>query len=387
MASGLSARRPFRTHSKLKHVAAEQNYYHTPAGRAIAASQFSSRGCAFHSRASPLQYALVPHSRRRAGIADVVGLGINATDTVIQLPRFPEFNSKLEVSSASVLPGGQVATALIACSKWGLSTRYIGSIGDDAAGELQEKSLHSAGVETHLMQAKNCLSQFSFILVDGQSGERTILWKRDPRLTLKAEHLKKNWILNSRVLLVDGHDTAAAAQAAKWAHSAQIPVVADVDNVYPGLEALLEQTDYLLASPEFPARLGNDSNPLVALPQIAQRYGCNVTGITLGRLGALAWDGSRFHYSRGFVVSARDTTGAGDVFHAGIVYGILGRWKLREILEFSCATAALNCTAFGARGGIKSLREIRKFIKHSKRSESAFSPGELMRSSQQQKEA
>ena len=315
-------------------------------------------------------------------LADVVGVGINATDTVIRLPRFPEFNSKIEASSAAVLPGGQVATALIACRKWKLSARYIGSIGDDTAGELQRMSLQNAGVETHFAHVKNCLSQFSFILVDEQSGERTILWKRDPRLTLKAQHLKKHWILNSRILLVDGHDTGAAAQAAQWARSARIPVVADVDNIYSGLEALLKQTDYLFASREFPARLLNETNLLAALPQISQHYGCKITGVTLGRLGTLAWDGFRFHYSRGFEVRAIDTTGAGDVFHAGVVYGILRQWPLQETLEFSCAAAALNCTALGARGGIKSLHEIRNFMKHSKRSEPAFSPAELMRLAQ-----
>ena len=320
-------------------------------------------------------------------MADVVGVGINATDTVIRLPRFPEFNSKLEVNSAAVLPGGQVATALVACRKWGLSARYVGSIGDDAVGDLQQDSLRSSGIETHFVRVKNCSSQFSFILVDGQSGERTILWKRDTRLTLTPQHLKQNWIVNSRVLLVDGHDTGAVAQAARWARSARIPVVADVDNVYPGLEALLEQTDYLFASREFPARIVGDSNLIAALPKIAQRYGCVVTGVTLGRLGALAWDGFRFHYSRGFEVRAVDTTGAGDVFHAGIVYGILRRWTLQEALEFSCAAAAVNCTAFGARGGIKSLYEIHRFMKNSKRSEPAFSPGESMRYSRPQTDA
>jgi len=329
----------------------------------------------------------VPRSGKYAKIADVVGVGINATDTVIQLPRFPEFNSKLEINSAAVLPGGQVATALAACRKWGLSARYVGSIGDDAAGDPQQDSLRGAGIETHFVRVKNCSSQFSFILVDGQSGERTILWKRDARLTLTPQHLRQNWIVNSRVLLVDGHDTGAAAQAATWARSARIPVVADVDNIYPWLEVLLEQADYLLASHEFPARIVNESNLLVALPKIAQRYGCVVAGVTLGRLGTLAWDGSRFHYSRGFEVRAVDTTGAGDVFHAGIVYGILRRWPLQATLEFSCAAAALNCTAFGARGGIKSLLEIRKFMKNSKRSEPAFSPGELMRYSRPQKDA
>ncbi|HUJ41018.1 MAG TPA: hypothetical protein VLW54_10755, partial [Candidatus Acidoferrales bacterium] len=55
---------------------------------------------------------------------DVVGVGINATDTIIRLPRFPEFNSKVEILSVEVQPGGQVASAMVACQRWGMKTRY-----------------------------------------------------------------------------------------------------------------------------------------------------------------------------------------------------------------------------------------------------------------------
>jgi sulfofructose kinase len=317
-------------------------------------------------------------SRRdnRASV-DVTGVGINATDTVIELPRFPEFNSKLELSSATVLPGGQVASALVACRRWGLSTRYIGSVGDDSAAALQTRELRKHGIKSHLVRVRNCLSQLSYILVDARSGERTILWKRDPRLTLLPKHLRRAWIIQSKTLLVDGHDTPAAAQAARWARCARIPVVTDVDNLYPGVEALLEQTDYLFASREFPERLLKNPELPASLTEISGRYGCKVAGVTLGRLGALAWDGSQFHYCRGYEVSAVDTTGAGDVFHAGVVYGISKGWGLDAILEFACAAAALNCTGRGARGGIKSLPEIRRFIRTAKRSEPAFSPEQL----------
>lgn len=318
--------------------------------------------------------------RNRVSTVDVTGVGINATDTIIRLPRFPEFNSKLEFSSACVSAGGQVASALVACRRWGLSARYIGSAGDDSAAALQSRELHRSTIEAHFVRVRNCLSQLSYILVDGRSGERTILWKRDPRLTLRPKHLRSQWIKRSRVLLVDGHDAGAAARAARWARSAEIPVVADVDNLYPGIEALLEYTDYPFVSSEFPSRLLRDSDLLTGLPEISRRFGCKVTGATLGRLGAIAWDGSRFHYCRGYQVAAVDTTGAGDVFHAGIVYGILKNWQLHVILEFSCAAAALNCTALGARGGIQSLHEIQSFMRHARRSESAFSEKQLEQS-------
>jgi len=307
---------------------------------------------------------MVPSSAARI---DVVGVGLNATDTIITLPHFPAFDSKVEFASSEVLLGGQVASAMVACQQWGLRTRYIGSVGDDQAAELQRAALDEAGVEAHLNVVPDCLSQVAYILVDRGSGERTILWRRDARLALRPEHLKREWIQNARALHVDGHDVEAAACAARWAREANVPVTADVDNLYADVEALLANTDYLMASQEFPARLTGESDLLRSLPLIAERYGCRVAGATLGRGGALAWDGSRFHYSAAYRVETVDTTGAGDIFHGGFVFGLLQGWPLARVLDFSCAAAALNCTARGARGGIRPVAEIERLMQQGTR--------------------
>ncbi|HKW89835.1 MAG TPA: PfkB family carbohydrate kinase [Candidatus Acidoferrales bacterium] len=304
---------------------------------------------------------------------DVCGVGLNAADTILELPRFPASNSKLACNSVNVLPGGQVASALVACRAWGLTARYVGSVGDDAASEMHEREFRSHHIEAHLIRHKKRASPHSYILLDSRSGERTILSQRDPQLELKASQLQRGWISYSRLLLVDGHDTEAAAQAAKWAREAQIPVVADIDTRYPGVEVLLEHTDYLFSSQDFPKRFTKNSNLLQALREISRRFGCRVAGSTLGSFGAVAWDGIRAHYSPGFSVQAVDTTGAGDVFHAGLAYGILKGWDTPRMLEFSNAAAALNCTALGARGGIKSLAAICNLIAKGKRSAGNFS--------------
>jgi len=72
---------------------------------------------------------------------DVLGIGENATDTVLQLPQFPALGSKVEMLGAQILPGGQVATALIACQRWGLRTHYVGVVGDDSAAEIHRREL------------------------------------------------------------------------------------------------------------------------------------------------------------------------------------------------------------------------------------------------------
>ncbi len=312
-------------------------------------------------------------------MADVVGVGLNATDTLIRLPHFPALDSKVEVISAARLPGGQVASAMVACRRWGLKARYAGKVGADDAAELQRREFARAGVEAHLLEVPECPSQFAFILVDDVSGERTILWKRDPRLELRPEELERDWIVRARLLHVDGHDTAAAAQAARWAREASIPVTADIDNLYRGVELLLENVDYLFASRDFPARLTGEADLLQSLPLIGRRYGCRVAGATLGRHGVLAWDGGQFRYCPGYAVEAVDTTGAGDIFHGGLAFALLKGWPLERCLEFSCAAAALNCTVLGARGGIRPVEEIEQLMRAGRRSEPAYDRQELAR--------
>ena len=312
-------------------------------------------------------------------LVDVVGVGLNATDTLIRVPRFPAFDTKTEFISAEVLAGGQVASAVVACQLWGLRTRYVGKVGDDAAAELQLKEFARAGVEAHLLTVPGCSSQVAYIVVDQATGERTILWKRDSQLALRPEELRKEWIVQARALHVDGHDTAAAATAARWAQEVGVPVTADVDNLYAGIEALLEHVDYLMASREFPARLTGEPDLLKSLPTIARRYGCRVAGATLGREGALAWDASRFHYCPAYRVEVVDTTGAGDIFHGGFVFALREGWPLRRMLEFSCAAAGLNCTARGARGGIRPVAEIERLMREGARHPAAYDPVELDR--------
>jgi len=302
---------------------------------------------------------------------DVVGVGLNATDTLIPVAHYPSRGSKIEFRSAKVLPGGQVATAMIACQLWGLRARYVGKVGDDIAAELHRSEFSRLGVEAHLFTAPGCHSQQAFILVD-DGGERTVLWKRDDRLTLRPEELQQEWIVNARAIHVDGHDTAAASVAAGWARAAGVPVVADLDELYPGVEKLLNNVDYLITSRDIPGRLTEENDLRKSLPALKERFRSRLTAATLGEEGVLAWDGTSFHYAPAFRVDTIDTTGAGDIFHAGFIYGLLQGWPLERQLDFACAAAALNCTAIGARGGIQPVDSIEHLITSGTRHTPAF---------------
>jgi sulfofructose kinase len=301
---------------------------------------------------------------------DLVGVGLNATDTVIPLSEYPARGSKVEYGTATVLPGGQVASTVVACQHWGMRTRYVGKLGDDVAATLHREAFARAGVQTQLITVAGGASPQSLILVDA-GGERTVLCRRDERLVLQPGDLDREWIVNARALHVDGHDTGAATLAAGWARAAGIPVIADLDELYPGVEDLLSNIDYLIVSRDFPRRLMAEDDLEKALQQMQRRYGSLLAAATLGEGGVMAWDGTQFHHAPAYCVSVVDTTGAGDIFHAGFIYGLLQGWPLERQLDYACAAAALNCMAVGARGGIQTVEAIEELMATGSRHDAA----------------
>ncbi len=286
---------------------------------------------------------------------DLVGLGLNATDTVLLVREYPARGAKVSCEPPLVLPGGQVATVTAACATWG------GKLGEDAPAALHRREFARLGVEARIAVAPGAPSPHSYILVD-PLGERTVLNQRDARLRLRPEEICREWVVPARALHVDGFDTEAAVLAAGWAREADVPVIADLDEIYPGVERLLPLVDHLIVSRDFAQRLMGEPRLRPALQAMHARYGNTVSAATLGEEGVLAWDGERFLLVPAFGVAVVDTTGAGDLFHAGYIYGLLQGWALEERLRFSCAAAALNCTARGARGRIAPLGDIGRLL-------------------------
>lgn len=299
---------------------------------------------------------------------DVVGVGLNATDTLLIVPRFPAYAGKVPFEEEIVSPGGQVATAMTTCVRLGLRVKYVGTVGDDERGRIQMESLRQSGINLDDVQVrKGCANQSAYILVDRTTGERTVLWRRAECLRLLPSEITPEQITCARLLHIDGHDTEAVERAASIARRASIPVTVDVDTIYHGFDRVLPYVDYLVASSEFPVQWTNERDPFKALERIQEEYRMTVAAMTLGAHGALARSEGRFIYSPAFVVNCVDTTGAGDVFHGAFCYAVLEGMPLGEALDFSNALAALNCTALGARGGIQGVAEAHALMRRVER--------------------
>ena len=302
---------------------------------------------------------------------DVLGIGLNATDTLLLLDEFPPYAGKVPFREELLSPGGQVATAIVACARLGLRTKYVGTIGDDTRGVIQRESLEGTGVDASgLIVRENCPNQTAYILIDRRTGERTVLWRRADCLRLHGSDINLDDIRNSRLLHLDGYDTEAAAYAASLAHQNGVAVSLDVDTVYSDFDEVLRHVDYLVASSTWPAKWTGEHDPFLSLKKLQHEYGMRVAAMTLGDHGSLALKDGIYTYSPAFQVQCVDTTGAGDVFHGAFCYAVLEDLPMQQALDFSNAAAALNCTAVGARGHIPTFEEVKDVLSkasHSKR--------------------
>ena len=307
----------------------------------------------------------VKNTANKISSVHVVGIGENTMDTLLHIERYPSPGTKTRLLSSSSSPGGQIASALVSCSRFGLKTRYLGKFGDDLGSRQQIQSLSSENIDLHYCPiVPNCTGPTSFIIVDRDTSERTVCWVRDDRLSMKPIELDPEVICSGKILFVDGQDIEASIQAAKCARDAGLPVVADLDYVKPGTKDLLPHLTHLISSNNFPQELTGASKMVTCLLEINKKYGVPSVGVTLGQEGALFLENDKLVYSPGYRVSAVDTTGAGDSFHAAFLFGLISKLKQEEILNFANAFSALNCMAYGARGPIRTQLEINTLLKH-----------------------
>lgn len=293
---------------------------------------------------------------------EVVGMGLNSVDLLCVVPAFPTFNSKMKIEQFSRQGGGQVATAMVALTRWGAKTKYIGKLGSDGLGQFSLHSLQEEGVDVSSVTIEpNTTNQFAVIIVDGRSGERAILWDRDERLMYHEGEIRKEDICSGKLLHLDGHDLPAAIQCARWAREEGIPTVVDLDKVEPLTFDLIKEIDFVVTSSRFPSLFTGISDREKALFEL-QKHTPGFLCATSGHEGAMALVEGEILRVKGFEVKVVDTTGAGDVFHGGFIYGLLQNWEIEEILHFANAVAALKCRYLGGRKGIPALEEINRFL-------------------------
>ncbi len=293
---------------------------------------------------------------------DVVGVGINVVDYLFRIPCFPAPDTKSDALAVTRQGGGLTATAMVACARLGLRTRYIGKFGSDEIGRLAREMLAPEGLDMEgSIQAVDAPHRLCVVLVEEGTGHRTIVRHRDRRVWLQPEELSREAVCGGRVLHLDGYEGDAALQAARWARQAGIPVSVDAEDSTERREELFGLTDILIVGQRFGRELTSAADLAGMLDGLAA-LGPSCVGVTMGEAGSVLRHRGKTVQAAGFPVEVVDTTGAGDVFHGAFLYGLLQGWEAQDILRFANAVSALKCTRLGGRAGIPRLSEVQAFL-------------------------
>jgi sugar/nucleoside kinase (ribokinase family) len=296
---------------------------------------------------------------------DAVGFGLNAVDHLIVVPAYPEFDTKIRLLEHKQSAGGQTASAMVSLRRLGLKTAYAGRFGSDPEGIFGLATLKDDDVNVEFAEVvEGARNQIAFITIDVRSGERTIVWDRDDRLAYRPEEAPVEFGSMGKVLHLDAHDPPACVRVAQAARASGTIVSADIDNVYEGLPELLPLIDIMIGSKEFPRRVTGISDERAALIELKVRFGCALVGMTIGGAGAVVYLDGTFIESPGFKApgACRDTTGAGDAFHGGFLYGLLTGADIETSLRLGNAVAAIKCSALGARTALPTKSELNAFL-------------------------
>jgi sulfofructose kinase len=296
---------------------------------------------------------------------DVVGFGTNAVDFLIQVPVYPEFDSKVELTDYIQAAGGEVATTMAGLSRLGMRTRYVGRFGSDAAGEFGMRSLKDEGVDlTHAEIVEGAKTQIAFIVIDERSGERTVIWQRDAALSYRDAEAPTSVAASGKVLHLTPHDASACIVMAREARQNGTIVSTDIDNIFDGMDELLPLVDILVMSRDLPERLTGIADIRHALAALSSDYGCSIVGATLGDAGSILYCQGEYIDTKGFAVpgGCKDTTGAGDAFRVGLLYGMLKGNTVEESARSANAVAALKCRSVGARTALPNSAELQSYL-------------------------
>lgn len=288
----------------------------------------------------------------------VVGIGQCCWDILAYVNTYPEADEKEEILHLTEQGGGPVATALVGLQRLGIPCRFYGVVGTDVPAQRIRSSLAEEGIDCDGLITRNgATSQTAYIIIEQGSGRRTIFWQRPSGAEIRPSELDAGFLEGTAALHLDGLMPEISLYALHAAHREGLPVMVDAGRMRPGMKELAAECDYLVAAKRFFLDLGWDGTA-EAFQELAAGLGAPVVTVTLGERGSLTWSGNELFAVAAPAVEVVDTTGAGDIFHGGYLYGILQEWGLRKTVCFASAMAALSCRAVGGRGGIPALEEI-----------------------------
>ena len=281
---------------------------------------------------------------------DYIGIGFCSNDHLAVLPFIP-MDTKVRMLSHRIMGGGPAANSTAGAATLGKSAAFVGTVGDDADGDMILRDFRAQGVDTSMVKVRpGATSAIAYLWIEEKTGNRSCAWTREGLDELTADEINPEAIASAKILHVDGHNAAGAIAAAKVAREAGVLVNYDAGTHRDGMEELLGLADLMICSEEFILKLTGLKDAEEAVRQVWAKYRPKVCGATMGVRGSMAFDGKDFVRCPAFKVEkVVDTTGCGDLFHTGFAIRYLETQDLMECQRFGAAVSAIKCRGLSGR--------------------------------------
>ena len=281
---------------------------------------------------------------------DYIGIGFCSNDHLAVLPFIP-MDTKVRMLSHRIMGGGPAANSTAGAASLGKSAAFVGTVGDDADGDMILRDFRAQGVDTSMVKVRpGATSAIAYLWIEEKTGNRSCAWTREGLDELTADEINPEVIASAKVLHVDGHNAGGAIAAAKVAREAGVLVNYDAGTHRDGMEELLGLADLMICSEEFILKLTGLKDAEEAVRQVWAKFHPKVCGATMGVRGSMAFDGKDFVRCPAFKVEkVVDTTGCGDLFHTGFAIRYLETQDLMECQRFGAAVSAIKCRGLSGR--------------------------------------
>ncbi|MEW6411056.1 MAG: PfkB family carbohydrate kinase [Candidatus Zixiibacteriota bacterium] len=296
---------------------------------------------------------------------DCLGMGIIPYDLLFSIDRYPLPGMKIDACDFFMQGGGPVPNVAIGLSRLGFKTALIAVVGDDPFGKISIDELKRDRVDHRFVIIKKQPSALAAGWVEKESGQRTMVLSR--RIFVTPADIKTSSYPIPKILHLDGRDMPATLKLALWAKREKIIVSFDIGSMRNDVLAVFPYVDHLVVADNYAFPFTKSDSARVAIDRLAKLCPGTivVTEGIKGSTGRETLNGrtGEFVFQPAFKVKNIDTTGAGDCYHTGYLYGLLKGYSLSERMRYGSAAAALKCTRPGARSGIPTEPQLLAFLK------------------------
>jgi sugar/nucleoside kinase (ribokinase family) len=258
--------------------------------------------------------------------------------------------------------GGPVPNVAVGLSRMGFKTALIAAIGDDPFGRLLIDELKKDRVDHRYLLIKKQPTALATGWIEDGSGQRTMVLSR--RIFVTPSDIQTSRYPLPKILHLDGRDMPATLKLAKWAKREGIVVSFDIGSMRNDVSEVFPYVDHLVVADSYALPFTRTKTARAAINKLA-KYCPGTVVVTEGIKGSIGIEGDSgdFVSHSAYKVKNVDTTGAGDCYHTGYLYGLLKGYDLKERMKFGSAAAALKCTLAGARSGIPTEKQVLSFLK------------------------